>query len=332
MENLTIGLWRNKAPNKPLKKGIKSYPVERIFPSGRQALSYSIEKMDLGRTNRVAIPEWSSHCVISSVGRYASPIPMNEVVNFKINVDAVLLYEQWGWPIRSQLKSKLLEKFKDTTIILDRVDSADLHNENRIKFYPETNQIDIISLSKLLGLPGGGLLQINGKYLTFNASIVDEEISKSIWSSEIIENFYPKFLKIHMNDFETLHPELNKWLLINDLSKAIEEENTIRRENLIKIIDSELSSIWPEWMIKAYKDGAAPGIVPILKNQPKNTLLEVCKYFMKTFGVETSIYHFNFSGDPIEPKYEIILAFPIHGMLKDKLAGFIEIMTNFIKK
>ncbi len=167
MKKIKIGLWRNKAPVCFIEEDSKIYPIDRIFPSGRQALTFALTQMSLSRPKRVALPEWSSHCLISAVGEIATPIPMNDVVKYNINVDAVLLYEQWGWPISRKLKSQLLKTFKNTIIILDRVDSADIDNENRIQFYPEVDQIDIISLSKLLGLTGGGLAKLNGNYLSF---------------------------------------------------------------------------------------------------------------------------------------------------------------------
>lgn len=331
MKNIEIGLWRNVPPICSLKKEDEIYPIEQIFPSGRQALKYALSQVGLSRSNRIALPEWSSHCVISSVGELATPIPMNEVIKFNINVKAVLIYEQWGWPIPRSIRTELLEKFKDTIIILDRVDSADLDNENRIKFYPEVDQIDIISLSKILGLIGGGLAKLNGDYLSFTPNIEDQKLSKIFWNKQIFYPYFSKLLNIHKNEIESLHPELNQWLLNNDLIKALQIENLKRRKNLSMILESDLNSNWPEWMFNAFKDGAGPGVIPLFRNHTLKVHTKIQHFLLKSFSLETSIYHFNYSGNPLNSSYEFVLAFPIHGMLEDKIIGIIESLTKFIK-
>ena len=293
MKEIYIKLWRDKPPLYPLKDINDTYPLKRIFPSGRQALSIALELIGLSRPKRVALPEWSSHCVISSVGKIATPIPINEVLRLNMNVDAVLLYEQWGWPILEKFKDDILKKFKNSIIILDRVDSADINNKNRIQFYPDTDQIDLISLSKLLGLPGGGLVKLNGNYLSFKPELNDKKISEFFWSNEISKQFFPQFLHIHMSNIEYLHPELNNWLLHNDLSKVLQNEYSRRRKNLFLILNSELSEKWPEWMFKASKNGAGPGIVPLLKNKPLKILKKTQEFTLKSLVIESIIYHFN---------------------------------------
>ena len=76
MEKIKFPLWRNKAPSVPVKNGYEQFPIGNIFPSARQALTFAISKVGLSRHSLIAIPEWSSHCVISSVGEIATPIPI----------------------------------------------------------------------------------------------------------------------------------------------------------------------------------------------------------------------------------------------------------------
>ena len=62
MNKIKIGLWRNLPPNCPFDKETDLiYPIELIFPSGRQALNFALTQVGLSRPNRIAIPEWSSH-------------------------------------------------------------------------------------------------------------------------------------------------------------------------------------------------------------------------------------------------------------------------------
>jgi len=340
MNEISIGLWRNKESFYPLDHNSKKYPIERIFPSGRQCITFALETVGLNRKSRVALPEWSSHCVISSIGKIATPIPFNEVINNNLKVDAILFYEQWGWPISKIIRSRLLEMFDKPIIFLDRVDSADIDNENRTKFYPDLIQIDIISLSKLLGLKGGGLAKLNGNYLTFKTDLLDTEISNFIWSSNISKDFPLKFIYLHMNDLKVLHPELINWLDKNDLVEVLNIECRDRRNNLSKFINSNLNLNWPKWMFDAFKEDASPGIVPLFRNKPLNLLMQVRNLILKKFSVETSVYHFNWSGNPFIPEYEPVLAFPIHGMVKTIIPEIIETLgclynledNNFISK
>lgn len=327
MEEIEISLWRNIPPTCPLKTNKITYPLDRIFPSGRQAISHALNEIGLSRSNRIAIPEWSSHCVISAVGKITTPLPFTEALTYNINVDGILLYEQWGWPIQLKSITEFLKKFNNAIIILDRVDSSDIDNENRIKFYPETVQVDIISLSKILGLTGGGLAKLNGNYLSFRSDLNDDKITNYIWNNEVSPAFFPKLLYIQMSDINSLHPRLIQWLSNNDLSEALQTECLERRINLSLLINSSLSSNWPDWMLKAFKNGAGPGIAPLFKNAREEFLTKAQKFLLKTYGIETSIYHFNWSGNPLIPKYEKVLAFPIHGLLKKIMPRVIDDLT-----
>ena len=324
MEKILYPLWRNKAPSVPQKNDYGKFPIEYIFPSARQALIFAISNVGLSRSHLIAIPEWSSHCVISSVGEIATPIPIREVINHNIPVDGILLYEQWGWPFSPSIQSNLQEKFINCKIILDRVDSADINNKNRMILYPEFDQIDLISFSKILGLIGGGLVKLNGVFLNFSSDLDDKEILNNMTNIPTDTINTLKLINIYKNKIKFLHPELMKWLKENDIMKALENESKIRHENLSKIINSDLSFDWPEWMMRAFNDGACPGIVPLLKGQNIDILLKTQKYLLQSYGIETIVYHFNWSGNPIMLNYEKVLAFPIHGLLTKNLPLIIE--------
>lgn len=310
-----IKLWPDKAPCVPRQSPQAEMPTDIIFPSGRQALTEALRQCGLSRANRIALPEWSSLCVIQAVGKIVTPIPMAEVVKYNIPVDAVLLYEQWGWPMPYELGSRIVERFKDDIIILDRVDSADIENRNRVKFYPQNKQIDIISLSKILGVKGGGLAKINGGFLEFKSESLGERLSEHLWRDVSDSAIEEKLLHLHKNDIESLHKDLKDWLDNNDLSKAIKEEASKRRENLRYVLDSSLSSGWPEWMFDAFEKGASPGIVPLFRNVDTEELKAKQKSIEERHEIETTIYHFNWSGNPLESDYGTCLAFPIHGLV-----------------
>ena len=82
-----IQLWRDKPVVAPIV-GEESFPFDFVF----QAVgSYAMLKhAGLSRNDRVAIPEWSSHCVIGAVGK-SHPIPLNEVLQNGIKVSTSAL-------------------------------------------------------------------------------------------------------------------------------------------------------------------------------------------------------------------------------------------------
>jgi hypothetical protein len=311
-----ITLWRNSPPQTALFSSVNkgtTLKQEYIFPSGRQGLTAGLKYLGLGRSNRVALPEWSSACVINAVGKVATPVPMAEVVKYGIKVDAVLLYEQWGWPILAECKKAIAERFKDAIIILDRIDSADIDNDNRIKFYPQNNQIDLISLSKLLGLKGGGLVKINGEYVEFKGNIIDEKICGYLWRKMADDDVEDKLLHMHKNDVGGLQKDLREWLEANSLMDAIEQEGLRRRENLSCVIGSLLSRSWPDWIGVSFERGVCPGIVPLFRGESREELTSKKAAVAGRFGIETEVYHFDWAGSPLRPEYGFCLAFPIHG-------------------
>jgi hypothetical protein len=68
-------------------------------------------------------------------------------------------------------------------------------------------------------------------------------------------------------------------------------------------------------MISALKQGITPGIVPLLRGTSKNKLDETQREIWIKYKIETSVYHFNWSNNSLDPVYEKCLAFPVHGMV-----------------
>jgi len=305
-----IGLWR-KFP--PAYEGSSKERINFIFPSGRQAIAVALAEHGLERNDLVATPEWSSHCVISAIGKVATPIIMGEVIKNDIKVSGVLLYEQWGWPIIESSKEQILKRFKDALIILDRADSADINNKKRLKFYPEHNEAEIISFSKILGLSGGGLLKINGNYKKFKFDAFDKLLSKKL--SNLKTN--DKIREFYKNEIKFLNEDLKKWLENNNLFSAVEQECLRRENNLDIILNDNISRAWKKWMIEAIKNGSRPGIAPFFIDAPAGKIKKAEKIIEKKFGVESKMYHFNLSGNPLKPDYKRCLAFPINGLVRE---------------
>ena len=119
------------------------------------------------RGNRVAVAEYSSQCVVNAVAKYATPIPVKEVIKNNINVDAIMVYEQWGWIFNDNIIDEVLDKYNK--VIFDCVDSPDAHIR-----YKNMDSV-IVSLAKCLGLKGGAILSKDG-VLQRNVCVLNEHL------------------------------------------------------------------------------------------------------------------------------------------------------------
>ncbi len=311
-----VELWRTGPFNLPLKDK-RRFTLKYIFPSGRQAIACSLKHAGLSRSRRMAFPEWSSHCVISALGRHVTPVPLNEVLKYGIEIDAVLLYEQWGWPFTNSAWEALEERFKNKIIILDMVDSADFYF-NRRECPNCKTLIEILSLNKILGLRGGGLAYFNRRPLVFAPTLksqltkmLDDQRKNSIFKKDFGYRDY------FQNSDQAVNPAIVNWVKQNDLLGAIEAEREIRQNNLHFLLRSRFSSCWPKWMVDVVENGAGPGIAPIMKGAGEKRLRTLASVLEKEHKMRAVIYHFNWSGNPLKPSYEKCLAVPVHGMVKD---------------
>ncbi|RJG49005.1 hypothetical protein [Motilimonas pumila] len=291
-----VGLWR-KQPG--LIAGQQTLDTELVFPSGRQALIKALMNLGLSRPSRVAIPEFSSACVIASVGRVATPIPMTEVLSHQLKVDAILAYEQWGWPFSEQVLQQL-DGLK-TPIIFDAVDSADALQ----RLVPLSKGLPVVvSLSKCLGFAIGGVLHQFGHWQRRHDSEIT--LAQPSLNSVIELDIY----KSYGNDIHCIQP-----LLGGDVLASLEQESELRRANLANVARDGLTVNWPTWMLDiiSAKQGA-PGIAPLMRGKSHEAKLEAVKNCEK-LGISAQIYNFNWSGNPLRPAYEPCLAFPLHSEL-----------------
>ena len=106
-----IPLWRDRPVINLNAPHTNDELITKVFSSARQLITISLIEFGLSRKDRVGIPDWSSHCVISSIGKISMPIPLNEVILNNLKVDAILIYEQWGWPIPKDAQNIFRTKF-----------------------------------------------------------------------------------------------------------------------------------------------------------------------------------------------------------------------------
>jgi len=284
-------LWRKNTQIESLSKANHSYE-EFIFPSGRQAIMHAVSSMKRGE--RVAVAEYSSQCVFNAVAKYATPMPVKEAVENNINIDVIMVYEQWGWAFNNDILDEVLNKY--SKIIFDCVDSPDAHIR-----YKNMDSV-IVSLSKCLGLKGGAIFLENGVLQRSMCTLGD-------YLGLDIENLD----HIHM-----INSYLNTTSHIGDLSEIdvlheLEKETYSRRENLKLFANSSLSRNWNDWMFESINEDCSAGIVPLFKDKRIEQLQKIKIDIKKNLGIESEVYNFNWSGSPISFDYRPCIAFPIHG-------------------
>lgn len=310
-----VQLWRMTPPKDTPEATTDG--TELVHVAARQALVDALRLSGLGRASRVAVPEWSSHCLLSSIGRLAMPIPLREVLMHHIPVDSVVIYEQWGWENRHEVLSCLTACCPTArAVIIDRVDSADLEILHRRDSFAG-DVYEVFSLYKVLGLPGGGLLRRNGEFMPFEGAGVWRTFSDCFWRDAREDILFEELLDMHKSRFDVLHPQLERWLHEHDLDAAYQEEHAARRRNLRAVAASPLADSWNETMRRSVERGIGPSCVPLGMGSNSADLRRLSGMLAERFKVFGRTYHFDRNLNPFNSDYTSCYAFPIHSDLVD---------------
>lgn len=118
-----------------------AHPV--LFSSARAGLSAILQALKIGRPDIVWCPPYSSHCVLESIARFATP-STTDIANAKL----ALIYHQWGFVHSHELNA-------GTTVIEDAVDTFFLPGANP---FACDGQFTLWSLPKVIGSTWGGVV------------------------------------------------------------------------------------------------------------------------------------------------------------------------------
>lgn len=300
-----IDTWRTTPRLNGKSDNANASIKQHVMPSGRLAIVAALQHFGLSRPNRVALPEFSSHCVISSVGTFATPIPMREALETFKKPTAMLIYEQWGWPHRPAS----LERVFDIAdfYLLDCVDSPDALDRHGEAIETD-NCATIVSLSKCLGLAAGGVIQAkdfsNQHYLQ-NDSGAQQRDQKLLETDPTLYKIHAKTLCL-----------IEQYLIEGDIKLSLANEVHDRKNNLTALSKSPLSFSWPKHMLQRVESGCAAGIAPLFKGMDPEKLRKASETLKQDFGIIAPIYNFNWSLDPVETDYQPCLAMPSHGEIK----------------
>lgn len=141
-------LTKNKIKNKLLIKKIENFFFKKygysvvLLPSARSCLSIIIDYFKISRSEEVIYNKFSSSCIIKTISHYSNPTLVSSRDTSMIVVD-----NKWGI-------KKLVKKNK--SIIIE--DSADTIHLKKKAFFFNNSDIEIISLPKIIGSIGGGLI------------------------------------------------------------------------------------------------------------------------------------------------------------------------------
>jgi hypothetical protein len=262
----------------------------------------------------VATPECVTSCVADAVRRCARPVPLQAALARRAQVSAAwaelgaaIVHEQWGWPLPPEAEDAVREQLRGVpVVIVDRVDSADFFSASRT-----FGTCEILSLSKMLGTPAGGIARYTsgGAYLPFEpvnpSPHTPGEGRQQLVSHPAIRELFKKS--------QHVHPGVLEWLAANSVIKAVEDERKSRQLAARAVLDSPLSAGWPGWMAKALEAGAGPVWVPVLRGQSPEIHWRAMENLARVWGMGSAVRMFNWTGNPLTPLHEPSVAVPIHG-------------------
>jgi hypothetical protein len=302
-----VGAWPDGARQGFAREaGCAGPRAEQAFPSGRAAIVACLKLLGVGPESVVATPECVTECVAVAVRQVARPVPMRSALNSPLRTpEAVILYEQWGWALPADARQSIQERLANVPIIVDRVDSADFFGAR------DVGTFDVLSLSKVLGIAAGGIArhQPDGAYLLFEPSAADVRRSRPIVQSR--QASHPAVRELFKRS-QHVHPSVITWLETNCAVRAAEAERQARNLAARLVLNSSLAATWPTWMAQAIEDGAGPVWAPILRGQGPGVHWRTVAQLADDWGITSAVRLFNWTGNPLAPRFEACVALPIH--------------------
>jgi hypothetical protein len=279
-----------------------------VFPSGRAAIAQILAGLDLPANGAIAVAGHGSECLTRVVRRYGAPLDMCDPA---ADAQAAVVYEPWGWPLTDGAWQQLAQRFKGGMFIVDRVDSADFFASGQVRALPPES-VEVLSLSKLLGIEGGGLARSRAGLVRFEPQ-PESAAMRSLRGRPLATLTRGGYREVFKESRQAAHPAVLNWLQQNCLISAAEHERSARQRHLLSLVDSGLATGWPAWMRDAVGAGAGPVWAPILRGSDAVRRWSAMKTLDQRYGVVSALRLFNWSGNPLRSEYAECLALPVHG-------------------
>ena len=115
----------------------------KLMPSGRSAIHNFALSMGMSRDQTAFVTKYSSYCLYQSLGTL-----MNVSTDF-VKPELVVVNHKWG------NRNTETRKINGSTVIEDSCDSLMIQGT---ELFPNNGQVEIVSLSKVIGTPSGALV------------------------------------------------------------------------------------------------------------------------------------------------------------------------------
>jgi hypothetical protein len=306
---VAVGWWPDRPSEVALDGGCDRLAEGYVFPSGRAAIRQALQIADLALDAAIAVAGHGSECLARVVRGFGQPV---EIGGLGPSVRAAVVYEQWGWPLTDDAWHGLTGKFNGRLLILDRVDSADFFSGHQQR----EGCVEILSLSKLLGLDGGGLARTNGCFINFEPQPTSD-VLRRLSGRPLSALSRGGYREVFKDSRHAVHPAALAWLQHNCLTCAAEAERAARQRHLQLVLDGSLAAGWPAWMVDAITAGAGPVWAPVLRGREAAWRWRAMSTLDQRYGVVSASRLFNWSGNPLRPDYEMCLALPVHAGVTD---------------
>lgn len=257
-----------------------------LFSSARAGLSAILQAEGLTRNDLVWHPNYSSHCVLESIARYATPTPvLNE------NVKAALIYHQWGFKHQAIFDPSVI-------IIEDSVDSLLIPNTNPFLI---GGAFALWSLPKVFGTMGGGVVFCRD--FDDAKKLRNIRAQRTISKLEKLIRFFLKFnssFNSYWGGTESLQGDV-LGIYRHQIKRALEEiELVVSRQKML------LEKVAPHMVDQFKKNSRYPSNLPVkVKLGDINLINNHLKF-------EAGPRHFNAGKSCPEQTWEKVYPIPVH--------------------
>tara|TARA_B110000008_G_C16978094_1_gene566977 strand:- start:2972 stop:3958 length:987 start_codon:yes stop_codon:yes gene_type:complete len=276
-----------------------------FFPSARSSLYHLSIFYEIGRNQEIVIPRWSSHCLYNAFGLIGTPS-----VHTK-NPKLILLNHKWGYLHSTEGAAR------NIPIIEDSVDSLIL---NKKGLFQRNGEFEIISLSKLLGLPGGCIVFMKSKESKRQLTKIVEqknnsELNAIFWSHK--KKYFDNG-KVNQHEFQVanqLEPLISRatsdqLMNFKGIEKKYLEALKVISERYCKVLCHK-NKLKLESQVFFQNDNRVPTIIPV--HVTEDILLE-----LSNRGIKLEKRNFDFNLNAFSPNFKPTYFLPIHIGVSDR--------------
>lgn len=298
------------------------------FSCGRAVLVLALRCLNLNRMDEILVPPFMCQAVLSALSRSVFP-----TMTFSNRTKAILVYHQFGFPQKIDEIESLAQK-KGWIIVNDACNT--LFSEYYGRKIIEWGDFGLLSFPKIYSCALGGAFfsknqslkkEILGEYLDKideHQLLIDQVYEQlvDIFSAEVSDLDQVEIQKIY-GGLPSILSFPSKALL--KLPKTMQEimKDVERRENIFQ----NIRALIPEMIPEVKNCRVVPTAIPIKLSNDRGE--DICKEILHQFSIQTTILHFDFNMNMLNPRYEKSV---IINLQKDYTQDQIEGVCQYFKK